>query len=228
MCGDLVSFPTSASKPRLVKPNSLRRASEQAVLSTDEEVGGVEGEGDVGGEANAAEAGGAASEAAGGAAVRVAGGAAKQAANEAAENAPGGNDLDWRLLDWSAPPSLRDRSEFSSGVITYTGPMFGGGMVMPYGAVAEHEHAVWAAHMGCVPLSKVKPTILSGGRRAARLPVPADLTIEADEDANGLVFAFSLPSGAYATSFLREFVRDDTALATRPPTDEGTEPTHVE
>jgi hypothetical protein len=47
----------------------------------------------------------------------------------------------------------------------------------------------------------------------AKLPVPEDLTIEAHVPSGGVRFTFSLPAGAYATTFLREFVRaQDDAL----------------
>jgi len=44
-----------------------------------------------------------------------------------------------------------------------------------------------------------------GCRRAARLPLPADFNAQPHPE--GLLFVFSLPSGAYATSLLREFVK---------------------
>ena len=52
----------------------------------------------------------------------------------------------------------------------------------------------------------------------ARLPVPADLTIEAHEAAHGLRFCFSLPAGSYATNLLREFMRNPAAdgITTKP------------
>ena len=40
-----------------------------------------------------------------------------------------------------------------------------------------------------------------------RLPLPTDFVIS--EHSEGLLFCFSLPSGAYATSLLREFMRTD-------------------
>jgi tRNA pseudouridine13 synthase len=50
---------------------------------------------------------------------------------------------------------------------------------------------------------------LDGSRRPARLFLN-DLSIEPHP--NGLVFTFTLPKGAYATTVLREFMKTELAL----------------
>ena len=87
-------------------------------------------------------------------------------------------------------------------------------MARPFGSPAELEAEIWALHAPGLMTDAIKPSLLQGGRRVAKLPVPEDLTIEAHAPSGGVRFTFSLPAGAYATTFLREFVRaqDDALL----------------
>ena len=91
---------------------------------------------------------------------------------------------------------------------------YGGQMARPFGSPAELEAEIWALHAPGLMTDAIKPSLLQGGRRVAKLPVPEDLTIEAHVPSGGVRFTFSLPAGAYATTFLREFVRaqDDALL----------------
>ena len=91
---------------------------------------------------------------------------------------------------------------------------YGGQMARPFGSPAELEAEIWALHAPGLMTDAIKPSLLQGGRRVAQLPVPEDLTIEAHAPSGGVRFTFSLPAGAYATTFLREFVRaqDDALL----------------
>ena len=84
---------------------------------------------------------------------------------------------------------------------------YGGQMARPFGSPAELEAEIWALHAPGLMTDAIKPSLLQGGRRVAKLPVPEDLTIEAHAPSGGVRFTFSLPAGAYATTFLREFVR---------------------
>jgi hypothetical protein len=90
---------------------------------------------------------------------------------------------------------------------------YGGQMARPFGSPAELEAEIWAIHAPGLMTDAIKPSLLQGCRRVAKLPVPEDLTIEAHVPSGGVRFTFSLPAGAYATTFLREFVRaQDDAL----------------
>ncbi|MBL8859901.1 MAG: tRNA pseudouridine(13) synthase TruD [Planctomycetes bacterium] len=95
----------------------------------------------------------------------------------------------------------------ASREITYTGPMFGSSMRRASGAAGELEDAVFAAS-GVDP-STLGKARLEGTRRAGRIFV-ADLSVRSDGD--GLVLAFQLPKGSYATTVLREFTKNATAV----------------
>ncbi len=91
---------------------------------------------------------------------------------------------------------------FSKGAIVYTGPIFGYKMKAAADQAALHESEVLQAFR--LSLQTFKQWRAPGSRRAARLALD-DLTIHrADE---GLQFSFTLPSGAYATVVMREFMR---------------------
>ena len=207
-CGDLVSFPSSASKPRLVKlPKAAAawRAAQQA---------------DGGNEPRASSRAGAATKPAGIDASHTddttdghAGATACTEGREGWAGMPDSDDGKWSVQDWSETPDAEDVAAFTEGTITFTGPMFGGGMASPQGHPAELERSVWEAHMGCaLEPSRIRSSILTGSRRVGRLPLPADLTIDEYAEAEGVRFAFTLPSGSYATSLLREFIRDDETI----------------
>ncbi|KAK3259445.1 hypothetical protein CYMTET_31554 [Cymbomonas tetramitiformis] len=100
----------------------------------------------------------------------------------------------------------RETNELRAFGISFFGPIFGGSMPKAGGAPSELEAEVWSRHVPDLPLAGVKRPVLGGGRRACRLPLPWDLSIEEAPEAAGLRFEFSLPRGAYATSLLREFM----------------------
>lgn len=90
--------------------------------------------------------------------------------------------------------------------ISPTGPMFGPDMRWPTHVAAERERAVLAG-------SGLSPEVLAalgknapGTRRVVRVR-PGD--VDVTRDPLGLVVAFTLPSGAYATSFMREILKND-------------------
>jgi tRNA pseudouridine13 synthase len=101
---------------------------------------------------------------------------------------------------------VRDTTEaverFSRGAIVYTGPMFGAKMMWAEDLEAEHEIRTLSA-LGMTP-DDFKRLKSPGTRRPAMLHLD-DLGIEPAP--NGLRFAFTLPSGAYATIVMREFMR---------------------
>jgi tRNA pseudouridine13 synthase len=95
-----------------------------------------------------------------------------------------------------------DAQRFAAGEIVTTGPIYGFKMKPATGAAGERE----AALLGQFGLTAedFRPFRAPGSRREAILNL-ADLEI-ADVD-GGLRFIFTLPSGAYATTVLREFTK---------------------
>lgn len=94
-----------------------------------------------------------------------------------------------------------ETGRLEAGELSHTGPIFGSKMMPAKGAAAELEAGALAGLE--LSLDEAARTG-SGDRRANRLLIP-DLT--AAEGEEGLVFTFSLPKGAYATSVMREFMR---------------------
>jgi tRNA pseudouridine13 synthase len=91
---------------------------------------------------------------------------------------------------------------FRAGGISYTGPIYGHKMMAAAGPAGEYEQRL-LQHFGISP-EIFKPLRAPGSRRAAVLNL-SDLTME--PVAEGLLFSFTLPAGAYATIVLREFTR---------------------
>ncbi len=96
---------------------------------------------------------------------------------------------------------------FQQGEITYTGPIYGARMRWASGEPGELERTV--LERAGVTLEMLRKARLDGSRRPARLFLN-DLDIEPHP--NGLLFTFTLPKGAYATTVLREFMKTEVAL----------------
>lgn len=94
---------------------------------------------------------------------------------------------------------------FTAGAIVYTGPIYGFKMKTPTQAAAEWETTL-LAHFNLTP-EDFRAFRAQGSRREAILHL-TDLEISEADD--GLRFTFTLPSGAYATTVLREFTRPST------------------
>jgi len=91
---------------------------------------------------------------------------------------------------------------FENGEIVYTGPIYGYKMKKAADTAGEVESALLAQYdLGA---KDFRPFRAPGSRRPAILR-PDDLEIR--ESSEGLQFTFTLPSGAYATTVLREFTR---------------------
>ena len=97
-----------------------------------------------------------------------------------------------------------DTRRFRDGEIVYTGPIFGFKMRSALQAAGEREAAL-LEQFELTP-EDFRPLRAPGSRRPAMLRL-ADLTIA--EVAEGLQFSFTLPSGAYATTVMREFMQND-------------------
>lgn len=96
----------------------------------------------------------------------------------------------------------KEQPRFATGEIVATGPLFGPKMRLPQGEVAEQEARVLQKSSltrdHFLKFRKHTP----GGRRPYLIH-PQDLEITQEE--NHLRFTFTLPSGVYATTLLREF-----------------------
>ena len=104
-------------------------------------------------------------------------------------------------------------ADFAAGRCSYTGPLLGRALRSPDAgtAAAALEDRVLAR---CGVARETVALVAEGSRRAARLPAPG-LSLAATP--RGLVLAFSLPRGSYATSVVREF----TKAPTPPPPADG-------
>ncbi len=91
---------------------------------------------------------------------------------------------------------------FAARKIVYTGPMYGHKMMSACHLAGDYEARVLQAFD--IGLQHFKPLRAPGSRRTAMLLID-DLTIEPAPQ--GLLFTFTLPSGAYATAVLREFMK---------------------
>jgi tRNA pseudouridine13 synthase len=100
----------------------------------------------------------------------------------------------------------REQERSDRHEITATGPMFGPKMIAPTGEAAMREALVLERH-GVGPADFLRYPKLTSGTRRPFIVHPRELKIELEE--NGLRFRFILPSGVYATTLLREFMKDD-------------------
>ncbi len=96
---------------------------------------------------------------------------------------------------------------FQRREITYTGPIYGARMRWPSGEPGELERMV--LETAEVTTEMLRQARLDGSRRPARLFLD-DLSMEPHPD--GLLFTFTLPKGAYATTVLRELMKTEVAL----------------
>lgn len=95
-----------------------------------------------------------------------------------------------------------DAPRFENGEIVYTGPIYGYKMKKAADTAGEIEEALLARYGLCA--EDFRPLRAPGSRRPAILR-PDDL--ESHESSEGLRFRFTLPSGAYATTVMREFIQ---------------------
>lgn len=100
--------------------------------------------------------------------------------------------------------------------ISFTAPIYGPDMWAATGPAGALEAEVLVAHG--FTIEQMGKARLAGTRRMGRLRL-ADLTVAPAAD--GLVVGFSLPKGAFATTLLRELMKnDDMSLAAAPDEDE--------
>jgi tRNA pseudouridine13 synthase len=96
---------------------------------------------------------------------------------------------------------------FQQREITYTGPIYGARMRWASGEPGELERML--LETAEVTTEMLRRARLDGSRRPALLFLN-DLSIEPHP--NGLLFTFTLPKGAYATTLLREFMKTEVTL----------------
>jgi tRNA pseudouridine13 synthase len=99
-----------------------------------------------------------------------------------------------------------EQPRFDARETVITGPMFGPKMRPTQHESAAREQRVLAA-AGLTMDAFRRFGQLAEGTRRPLLIWPSDLQVRAMDD--GLLFEFSLPSGAYATVVLREFLKND-------------------
>lgn len=99
-----------------------------------------------------------------------------------------------------------EQPRYDAGEIAVTGPMFGLKMREP-GGVPHQREADLLAWSGLGPEHFAKYLNLMSGTRRPYVIRPGDLQITPEP--GGLRFAFGLPSGVYATTLLREFMKTD-------------------
>ena len=98
-----------------------------------------------------------------------------------------------------------EQRRFDAGETTITGPMFGPKMLSPGGEPAERERRILQS-CGLGDNDFIRYRKLTAGTRRPYVVRPDDFRITAETD--GLRFQFALPRGVYATTLLREFLKN--------------------
>ena len=98
----------------------------------------------------------------------------------------------------------RESSRLDAGEVSVTGPMFGVKMLTPLAVAAERETKLLGESGLTLDDFGKYAQLLSGARRAYLSRVP-DLSCR--RVSGGMQFDFTLPSGVYATTLLREFMK---------------------
>lgn len=99
-----------------------------------------------------------------------------------------------------------EQLRLNRGELAVTGPMFGVRMLSPTGVSAERETRLLEGSGLKLSDFGQYAQLLSGARRSFVIR-PGELTCVAVD--GGVQFEFALPSGAYATMLLREFMKND-------------------
>lgn len=99
----------------------------------------------------------------------------------------------------------REQQRLDQGELSPTGPLFGPKLLYPQGIAREEEHQALKV-FDLLPESFESYSRVAAGARRALLAWPKDLQIGADPQ--GLRFQMSLGPGVYATTIMREFMKD--------------------
>ncbi|QDU81639.1 tRNA pseudouridine synthase D [Polystyrenella longa] len=100
----------------------------------------------------------------------------------------------------------REKERLKTGEIAIAGPVFGPKMKMPTDEVQERENRILSS-AGLTLNDFARHRKLCAGTRRPYSILPE--SIEISPEANGLRFQFELPTGCYATTMLREFMKTD-------------------
>jgi tRNA pseudouridine13 synthase len=100
-------------------------------------------------------------------------------------------------------PFLYKEEKDGGSTGSYTGPLFGKKMFWPTDQPLKKEEELWRGEGQT--LEQLKDFPLYGDRRVGKVKV-TDLKITPKEE--GLLFEMTLPAGVFATSLLREFMKD--------------------
>lgn len=95
-----------------------------------------------------------------------------------------------------------ETQRLQAGELSYAGPIWGSRLKAAQGPAAELE-ARALADLGLSPEIMARAGV--GDRRLGRLLLP---DLQVSEGEGGLVFTFALPKGSYATSVMREFIKE--------------------
>lgn len=101
-----------------------------------------------------------------------------------------------------------EQARLDAGETRITGPIYGHRMMSATDDAGRMEAAVLAGADLTLDAFKVFGSLAEGTRRPLRVR-PDDLRLDAHPD--GILLAFSLPKGSYASVLLREFAEDDGA-----------------
>jgi tRNA pseudouridine13 synthase len=102
-----------------------------------------------------------------------------------------------------------EQRRFEARETVITGPMFGPKMHQPAGEPAERERRL-LERFGLTAECFRQFKSLTPGTRRPYLVWPQEFAVE--QEAEGIRFHFTLPSGSYATVLLREFMKTVTAV----------------
>ena len=99
-----------------------------------------------------------------------------------------------------------EQPRFDSRQTSLTGPIFGPRMTAPQHEPAAREGRILSA-WGLSPEDFTRFAKLTSGTRRPLVVWPDELRFEGESE--GLRFEFRLPSGVYATTLLREFMKSE-------------------
>ena len=105
-----------------------------------------------------------------------------------------------------AEDAAAEQARFDAGEVVTTGPMFGPKMKAPAGEAAEREARVLGQRELTAAAFEKFSKLTSGTRRAYFV---RPRRIEVSPESDRLRVTFELPSGAYATSLLRELMKSE-------------------
>lgn len=101
-----------------------------------------------------------------------------------------------------------EQARFDRRETVVTGPLFGVEMKSPTGTPQQREQSVLERHAVTRAMLAEYRRLIPGARRPALIWPDA---LEIDAVADGVRFRFALPSGVYATTLLREFMKAEVA-----------------